>query len=126
MDKKGIPLLATVTAIAFLIAATVLILFSKPGEHPGSMTVIGLIVTTIPSLIAAAFAERASRDIRNGVVEEKAKEGAKQALDEKGVTEVVEASQRGATTVLAMQALTRLLETNTEATIQNTESRKES
>lgn len=126
MDKKGTPVLAVITVIAFLFTAVVLILFSNPSESPETMTVIQLVVMTVPGLIAAAFAERASRDIRNGVIEEKAKEGAKQALDEKGVTEVVEASQRGATTVLAMQALTRLLETNTEATIQNTESRKES
>lgn len=45
---------------------------------------IGLIITTVPSLIAAAFAERASRDIRNGVVKDKVKEG----LHETGVSEM--------------------------------------
>lgn len=73
-------------------------------------TLLGLIATTVPSLLAAGYAERASRDIRNGTVTEKAKQGTKQAMDEVGVTEVVEASQRGASSVMATQALAVLLQ----------------
>lgn len=73
-------------------------------------TLMGLIVSTVPSLLAAGYAERASRDIRNGTVAEKARQGTVKALEDTGVTDVVEASHRGQGTLLAMQALAALLE----------------
>lgn len=78
-------------------------------------TLLGLVVTTVPSLLAAGYAERASRDIRNGTVTEKARQGTTKALEETGVTEVVEASQRGRASGLAMDALAALLEDRTAA-----------
>lgn len=71
---------------------------------------LGLIVTTVPGLIAAGYAERASRDIRNGTVTEKARQGTVKALTETGVTDVVEAAGRGQASVLAMESLALLLE----------------
>jgi ribose 1,5-bisphosphokinase PhnN len=69
-----------------------------------------LIVTTVPSLLAAGYAERASRDIRNGTVTEKARQGTHKALEESGVTEVVAASNKGQASLLAMEALSALLD----------------
>lgn len=73
-------------------------------------TLLGLIVTTVPSLLAAGYAERASRDIRNGTVTEKARQGTVAAMEEVGVVDVVEATNRGQGSLLAMQALAALLE----------------
>lgn len=73
-------------------------------------TLLGLIVTTVPSLLAAGYAERASRDIRNGTVTEKARQGTVKAMEEVGVTDVVEATNKGQGSLLAMQALATLLE----------------
>lgn len=69
---------------------------------------LGLIVTTVPSLLAAGYAERASRDIRNGTITEKAREGAEQALNDTGVTQAVEEGKQ--TTPAALTALVMLLE----------------
>lgn len=66
---------------------------------PIAITVIGLVVTTVPTLIGAAFAERASRDIRNGTVTTKVKD----ALEETGVTAAVE--NANSTTPQTMNAL---------------------
>ena len=71
---------------------------------------LGLIVTAGPALLAAGYAERASRDIRNGTVREKVRQGTHQALEEVGVPDVVEAAGRGQGSILAMQALAALLE----------------
>lgn len=131
MGTARVPLYALIATSIFVIAAVLLILFADPGnENVGIL--LALFVTTLPSLVAAFASERASRDIRNGVVTEKAREGAELALDNKGVTEVAEITQRGQTSLIAMQALQRLLETNTAANVANTlaseantESRKE-
>lgn len=71
---------------------------------------LGLVVTTVPSLLAAGYAERASRDIRNGTVKEKARQGTVEALEETGVTEVVEVAGRGQASLLVMRSLAALLE----------------
>lgn len=60
---------------------------------PLIVSILGLVGSTIPALIAAGFSERASRDIRNGVVTRKAHDGALQALHETGVTDVIEMKQ---------------------------------
>lgn len=119
-NGSKIPLYALAATVVFIAAAVLLILFSPP-DNENTGLFIALIVTTVPSLVAAFASERASRDIRNGLVEHKAKEGAKQALQETGVAEVVELTNRGQSSVLAMQALARLLETNTAATQTNTD-----
>jgi hypothetical protein len=66
-----------------------------------------VVASTVPSLLAAAFAERASRDIRNGTVTEKAREGAVEALQDTGVVQAVEEGKQ--TTPAALTALIMLL-----------------
>lgn len=112
--------------IVFVIAATVLIALGKAQE---GAILIGLIVTTIPSLLGSAFAERTSRDIRNGVLENVVQSGAQAALDRTGVSESV--SDFRQTTPAALKALTVLLEKvvvsteiNTVSTDLNTHERK--
>lgn len=109
--------LYTITAAILFVALAVLAAIFTP-ERNQSMTIIliGMVVTTVPSLIASAYAERTSRDVRNGVVEHKAKRGAIQALQETGVTDVVDANKRGEATELAMKAIAQLLK-NTEVHI---------
>lgn len=75
----NVPMYAVICIVVMVIAAVVLLLFANPATTPSLPLVIGLLVTTIPSLVAAVFSERASRDIRNGVMKDKVKE----ALDEK-------------------------------------------
>lgn len=85
---------------------------------PSVTVIIGLIVTAVTGMSATAFARQASHDIRNGVVLEKAALGARQALDETGLTAV--AAKAADANELAMRALTELLDRNTIATETNT------
>jgi hypothetical protein len=117
MSRTNTPLYALVASIVFVIAAVLLVLYAPPGRET---VILGLIASTLPSLVAAFASERASRDIRNGVVEAKVREGTKTALKDTGVLDVVESSARGESTTLAMQALAKLLELNTAATETNT------
>ena len=101
----------TTTQIIIIVAVVgVALVDLDRNSTPIFVSIVGLIATSVPALIAAAFAERSSHDIRNGVVEEKAKRGTHKALEEAGVTEVVEATQRGEGSVAALRALTALLE----------------
>lgn len=102
------PVVAIVCATILLLAALVAVVLA-PDTSRELQLLVGAVLTTVPSLGAVWFAERASRDIRNGTVEDKARTGARKALEETGVTEVVEASARGEASVLAMQALGALL-----------------
>lgn len=113
-----IPLYSLIATAIFVIAAVILLLFAPEGRETMFLSVFA---STIPALVAAFAAERASRDIRNGVVEEKARAGATSALRDTGVTEVVESTQRGQSSIVAMQALAELLKQNTKATVANTE-----
>lgn len=47
---------------------------------PLVVSIIGMVAGVVPGLVAATYAERASRDIRNGTVVEKAREGAVKAF----------------------------------------------
>lgn len=55
------------------------------GKDSGAALYIALVVANLPTLVAAIASEQAARDIRNGTVSRKAKEGAMQAIDESGV-----------------------------------------
>jgi uncharacterized membrane protein len=80
----NLPLYSLLTA-GFLVAlAVIALIFVKADNNttPVLISIVGLIATTVPSLIAAAYAERTNRDIRNGVVEEKVKSATKEALVE--------------------------------------------
>jgi hypothetical protein len=110
-------LLAAILLIGLAIVGLVVVPDSRQNQL---YIIVGLIVTTVPSLIAASYAERIGKDIRNGVLTQKVQEGAQAALDDTGVTDVVNSSQRGETTIVAMNALKALLEANTGATQVNT------
>jgi len=76
---------------------------------PLVVSLISLVAGTVPGLVAATYAERASRDIRNGTVVAKAKEGAVQALqDPAALTQVRHQVREGATQALEeAQVVTR-------------------
>lgn len=82
--RVNLPLASLVTAVTLVAIAVVALILVKPGAEttPVLISIVGLIVSTVPSLIAAAYSERTSRDIRNGVVEAKMKTAARQALEE--------------------------------------------
>jgi len=105
------PLVSLGSAILLVVVFVVLVETGHAGQN-GDNLLIGLLVTTIPSLIAAAYAERTSRDVRNGVLTQKAKEGTHQALQESGVQDVVDATQKGDTVIATLTALSQLLTEN--------------
>lgn len=113
-----LPLITMVTACVFLICGVILVILSRPEQQPSTLIVLGLIVSAVPGLIAASFAERTNRDIRNGTVVEKAREGAVKALQQTGVTNAIE--QNVPVTNAALLALAKLIELNTTATQDNT------
>jgi hypothetical protein len=105
-----------------LIGAALIAVLAVSGQlntaMPSVTVIIGLIVTAVTGMTATAFARQASHDIRNGVVLEKAALGARQALDETGLTAV--ADKASDANALAMRALAELLDRNTVATETNT------
>jgi len=89
---RNLPYFALGTAAVLVLAALIAVATMDPDRTatPLVVSVVGLILTTVPSLIAAAFAERTNRDIRNGTVTDKARVGALSALHETGVTQVAQ------------------------------------
>jgi hypothetical protein len=104
--RTNLPVFTLGAAVIFVMLAILGFIFIPAGNVIAQETLVGLIVTTVPSLIAAAFAERTGRDVRNGVMEQKVKDGSIKALKETGVTDVVDASGRGASSAAAIAALT--------------------
>jgi hypothetical protein len=104
--RTNLPVFTLGAAVILVMLAILGFIFIPAGNVVAQESLIGLIVTTVPSLIAAAFAERTGRDVRNGVMEQKVKDGATKALQDTGVTDVVNASGRGASSAAAIQALT--------------------
>lgn len=84
---SNLPIVSICAAVVLVIFAGFLVIFTPSTSINEAHDVIALVITLVPTLIAAAFAERASRDIRNGVVADKAKEGATQALIDTGVAQ---------------------------------------
>lgn len=92
-DGKGpggttnVPLYSLLTAVALVGLGVLALIFVKPGEAttPQLVIIIGLVATAVPACIGAAFAERTSRDVRNGVLIQQVKTGATQALVEHNV-----------------------------------------
>lgn len=77
---------ATVAVLGILVTALVVLSLVS---NTNSATLIPVLAGLIPGILAAGYAERTNRDVRNGVVQQKAKEGATEALTETGVTAVV-------------------------------------
>ena len=66
--------LSIVTFVGSMVALTLT-------GHDNSV-LVPVLLSQIPSVVAALFSERAARDIRNGIVEEKAQSGAHAALND--------------------------------------------
>lgn len=83
----NLPIYSLIAAVLFVGLAVVALVFVPQDDQRMTQVVllIGLVVSTVPSLIAAAFSERVSRDVRNGVAAEQARRGAAAALADHGV-----------------------------------------
>jgi hypothetical protein len=92
------PLYAMFTTALLVVASVVLIVTDNAGEY-GPLFVL-LIIGNLPGVISAIFAEKASRDIRNGTVTEKSRQGTHQALQEAGVV-----TREGPVATQTMEAL---------------------
>lgn len=100
------PFYTLATTLIFLAAAVVLAL-TDAANAGGGAVLLAFLISTMPSLVAAGFSERVSRDVRNGTIVEKARQGTVQALAETGVTDAIEQGRQ--TTPAALEALTALL-----------------
>ena len=77
------PVYSLIAATVFVALALVGILLIPEGNNL-LVVMITLIAGTVPSLVAAAFSERASHDIRNGVLKDKVKEAVTEVNGENG------------------------------------------
>lgn len=100
------PLQALATTVIFVVSALALILTGHDKGGNGAVF-IGLIISTLPSLVAATKAEQAVNYMKNGLVQEKAKEGAKEAVSESGVL-----TRTGPVAVAQLETMNRLLSDN--------------
>lgn len=84
-NMPTIAALAAAVMLVMLVAAVVVLLSLGNGlddkSTPLVVSLVGVVITAVPALIGAAFSERASKDIRNGTLVAKTREGAAQALD---------------------------------------------
>jgi hypothetical protein len=105
--RTNLPVISIIAAVSLVGLAIVALIFVHLDDRttPVFLSVIGLIVTTVPSLIAAAYAERVSKDVRNGVVEDKVRTATKDALAEHGVV-----TRDGPFVAASTEALLRLLQ----------------
>jgi hypothetical protein len=111
------PVYSFATIALFLATMTVLIVTDHADD--GGL-LIGLGVSTLPSLVASLYSEQVSRDVRNGVLVDKVKEGATQALEETGTV-----TRDGPAMTLAMQSLATILNDVHTSVEANTQQRKE-
>ena len=89
--RTNAPTVAALSAAVVMLGLVVgLVIMLSMGERlnatntPLVVSLIGVVVTVVPALVSAAFAERASKDIRNGTLVAKSQEGAARALVEHG------------------------------------------
>ena len=108
---KNLPYASLGAALVLFITGAIVVLAGNGGENGGAL-LIGLAVTTVPSLIAAGYAERNAKDIRNGTVTEKVRVGTHQAIMEAGVVTKDAPAVHAAMTAQAAStaALTALLQ----------------
>lgn len=96
----------TVAVLGILVTGLVI---TSVVSNANTAELIPILAGLIPGILAAGYSERTNKDVRNGVVQDKAKEGTKQALAETGVTDVV------ASSASQSQAYMEALKTQTEA-----------
>lgn len=109
--RTNAPIYAFLTLVTFV--AGIVVLTVTDNEDDGGLF-IALAISTLPSLVASMFAERAARDIRNGVLEAKVKRGATAAIAETGVM-----LRNGPVAAAQLEALTTIL-SEIHGTAQNT------
>jgi hypothetical protein len=114
---------AVVAVIATTGAVIVGVAFSSGMSSDTTPILAGLLAivgSTVPSILSLVKVEQVSNDIRNGVVTEKARQGAEQAIENKGVV------TRGGPVVLAeIDALKALVQTNNEILAHLVQGRKD-
>lgn len=113
-EPSSVPFGAIVAGVVALIAilgAVIVALSLGKGldskATPLVVSLLGIVATAVPAMLGAMKADRASRDIRNGVVVEKVRQGATQAIQEQQVMTRV-----GPAVTAEMAALTELVLTN--------------
>lgn len=112
LRRQNRPLATMLVGVLLLALAGALLLIVPDAREDELGLILGVIVLAVPGLLAAGYAERTNRDVRNGVLTEKARQGAQRAMDDVGVTDVVNATQRGATTVTQLAALGQLVDSD--------------
>lgn len=85
----NVPVYALAALVVFTVSLVVLII---TGHANGDLFAV-FVVSTLPSLVAAMFAERTARDVRNGVLQDKVRQGTHEALHESGVSEIAANAQ---------------------------------
>lgn len=103
-------IVAAVALLAIVAAVVVALSITKALDNrstPLVVTLLSIVGTAFPALVAAAYSERAARDIRNGVVREQVRRGSREAIrDEQVVT------RDGPVVTAELAALTELLAAN--------------
>lgn len=82
--SSSTPIVALGTLTVLLAAALILILSGKADKGSG-LTLLAVLVGSLPGVVAAIYSERTARDVRNGVVIDKSRQGAVAALADTGV-----------------------------------------
>lgn len=80
------PIYSLAAIVVFVGSMTALYLTDKAD---GAGVLLAVSAGTLPSLCAALYSERTARDVRNGTIRKKAKEGALEAIETSGVAEAV-------------------------------------
>lgn len=104
----NLPVLSLGAAVLFVALAVLALVFVPKDDQRLTQVVllVGLVVSTVPSLIASAYSERTSKDMRNGVMVDQVKTGARQALVEHNVV-----TRDGPYVAATTQALLDILQT---------------
>lgn len=93
------------TVLVMIGAGAAVIIFAPfDNAHNTDLAIFfGLLTSSVPGLVSSFFAERTSNDVRNGVVIDKSKQGATQAIEESGLVSHVQTqsdAQNAATAAL--------------------------
>lgn len=104
-------IIAGVVAVIAICGAVIVALSLGKGldSHatPLVVSLLGIVATAVPSMLAAVKSDRVSRDVRNGVVVEASRKGATKAIQEQQVMTRV-----GPAVTAELAALTELVLTN--------------